>query len=151
MTQVLAFFAALGAWNWFIVAVVLLGLEVMTPGVNLLWFGLAAVAVGILSLLTGITWQWQLIAFAIAAVAVFFAVRRLSNPEQEEGDSSLNNRAEQYVGRIFVVEDAIKNGRGKVRVGDSLWTAQGEDAPAGARVRVVGTVGTVLSVERDRG
>ena len=150
MTQGLAYFAELGAWNWFIIAVILLGLELVTPGVNLLWFGLAAVVVGILSLLIGITWQWQLVAFALMAVGVFFLVRRLSNPEQETGDSSLNNRAEQYLGRVFVVENAIKNGRGKIRVGDTLWTAQGDDVPEGARVRVVGAVGSVLTVERDR-
>lgn len=151
MTLGLAYFADLGAWNWFIIAVILLGLELVTPGVNLLWFGLAAIVVGMLALLTGITWQWQLVSFAILAVGVFFLVRQLSNPEEETGDSSLNNRAEQYVGRVFVVENAIKNGRGKVRVGDTLWTVQGDDVPEGGRVRVVGANGTVLTVERDRG
>jgi membrane protein implicated in regulation of membrane protease activity len=46
-----------------------------------------------------------------------------------------------------VVEQAIENGRGKVRVGDTLWSAEGPDAPAGTRVTVTGTRGTVLVVE----
>ena len=57
-------------------------------------------------------------------------------------------RGQQYIGRSLVVEQAIQNGRGKVRVGDSLWAAEGPDAPAGARVTVTAAKGTVLVVER---
>ena len=60
----------------------------------------------------------------------------------------LNVRGQQYIGRSLVVEQAIQNGRGKVRVGDSMWAAEGPDAPAGSRVTVTGTRGTVLVVER---
>ncbi|HSR80429.1 MAG TPA: NfeD family protein, partial [Hyphomicrobiaceae bacterium] len=58
----------------------------------------------------------------------------------------LNERALQYVGRSLVVEEAIENGRGKVRVGDSVWQAEGPDVPAGSRVKVTGARGTVLVV-----
>jgi membrane protein implicated in regulation of membrane protease activity len=44
------------------------------------------------------------------------------------------------------VEEAIENGRGKVRVGDSVWQADGPDVPAGSRVKVTGARGTVLVV-----
>jgi hypothetical protein len=60
----------------------------------------------------------------------------------------LNIRGQQYIGRSLVVEQAIQNGRGKVRVGDSLWAAEGPDTPAGARVTVTAARGTVLVVER---
>jgi membrane protein implicated in regulation of membrane protease activity len=56
-------------------------------------------------------------------------------------------RAAQYVGRVVTVEEPIAGGRGKVRVGDTVWSAQGSDAPLGARVRVTGTNGCVLLVE----
>jgi membrane protein implicated in regulation of membrane protease activity len=46
------------------------------------------------------------------------------------------------------VEDAIQNGRGKVRVGDTVWLAEGPDAPSGASVRVIAAKATVLVVER---
>jgi membrane protein implicated in regulation of membrane protease activity len=62
----------------------------------------------------------------------------------------LNVRGQQYVGRAVVVEQAIENGRGKVRVGDTLWSAEGPDVPAGARVTVTGSKGTVLVVEPAR-
>ena len=48
----------------------------------------------------------------------------------------------------FVVEEAIECGRGKVRVGDTLWSVEGSDAPVGASVTVTGARGTALVVER---
>ncbi len=151
MSSIAAFFADLGAWNWFIIAVVLLGLEVMAPGAHFLWFGLAAVITGFLGLITGFTWQWQLIAFALLSIVTVMWGRRAMGPQVEgPGDSSLTNRAEQYVGRTFEVAEPIQSGRGKVKVGDTLWLAEGQDTPAGAHVRVTGARGTVLTVERDR-
>jgi inner membrane protein len=138
-----------GPWNWFILAVVLLTLETVVPGVHFLWFGLAAMIVGLLGLATGVAWQWQLLAFALISVLSVFWVRKYVRPDVAVSDQpDLNVRGQQYVGRSLVVEQAIQNGRGKVRVGDTLWAAEGPDAPAGARVTVKATRGTVLVVER---
>ena len=43
--------------------------------------------------------------------------------------------------------EAIDGGSGRVKVGDSVWTANGPDTPAGARVRIIGISGTKLKVE----
>jgi membrane protein implicated in regulation of membrane protease activity len=142
------FFWNLGAWNWFIVAVALFALESVVPGVHFVWFGVAAVIVGALGLTLDIAWEWQLITFAvISCITVFFA-RRYAAPDMAHSDEpDLNARAVQYVGRVVTVEQAIADGRGKVRVGDTVWNAQGSDAPQGARVRITGTNGTCLLVE----
>ena len=60
----------------------------------------------------------------------------------------LNRRSVQLVGRVGVVEEAIAHGRGRVRIGDTLWLVEGPDAPAGAQVRVTAAEGAVLQVER---
>jgi inner membrane protein len=141
--------ASLGVWNWFILAVLLFILETIVPGVHFLWFGLAAVVVGGIALATGIVWQWQLIAFGVISVLTVFWVRRFYSAGAAQSDlPDLNIRANQYVGRSLIVEQAIQNGRGKVRVGDTLWTAEGPDSPAGARVTVKEAKGNVLVVER---
>lgn len=143
------FLFRLGEWNWFILAVLLIVLELVVPGVHFLWFGIAAFIVGILALSTGIAWQMQLIAFAVIAVITVFVVRRFADPRSVSSDEpDLNVRGAQYIGRTFVVSQAITQGRGKVRVGDTMWHAEGEDAPVGARVTVVGVDGTALVVER---
>lgn len=140
--------AGLGPWNWLILAVVLFALETVVPGVHFLWFGLAAVIVGLLGLATGFAWQWQLIAFALISMATVFWVRSYVRPGSVKSDlPDLNVRGAQYIGRTLIVDEAIKGGRGKVRVGDFVWGAEGEDAPAGAEVEVTGVNGTLLVVQ----
>lgn len=141
-------FLELGPWAWLILAVVLFALETVVPGVHFAWFGVAAIVVSALILSLGISWPAQLIAFAITAVISVFLARRWSNPKSEISDTpDLNVRGAQYVGRTVTVEEAIYGGRGKVRVGDTLWVAEGPDQPVGSRVRVSGVNGTVLMVE----
>ncbi len=142
-------FTHYGPWLWFAAAVALLMLETIVPGVHFLWFGLAAGAVGALALATPLAWPVQLILFALISIASVFVVRRFARPENATTDEpSLNIRGAQYIGRQVEVVDAIRNGRGKVRVGDTVWGAQGEDAPVGAKVEVTGVNGTVLVVSR---
>ena len=149
MSSLVSLFSSFGPWNWLILGVVLFTLETVVPGVHFLWFGVAAIAVGGLALLTGITWPWQLVTFGALAVATVFLVRKFVRPDVTHSDlPDLNVRGQQYIGRSLVVEQAIQNGRGKVRVGDTLWSAEGPDAPAGTRVKVTGARGIVLLVER---
>lgn len=144
-----------GLWNWFIAGLLLMMMEALIPGVHFLWFGLSAMVVGlILFVLTwagvgeAMTFPWQLVIFAVVSIATVFAVRYVSDRQEvERSELTLNQRAAQYVGRIVVVETAIAGGRGRIRVGDTLWAATGADAPQGAQVRIVGANGTVLTVE----
>lgn len=155
--DVIDFLMGLGFWNWFFLAIACFALETFIPGVHFLWFGLAAALVGLAYVgldaagaSASFTWPLQLVMFSIIAVATVFWVKRFAKPDHAKSDEpDLNVRGAQYIGRIVTVEDAIINGRGKVRVGDTLWPAQGEDAPAAAKVRVVGVNGTVLVIEKD--
>lgn len=136
-----------GAWLWFVVAVVLMVLETIVPGIHFLWFGVAAGVVGLLALVAPIAWQWQVILFTLFSAVTVLWVRRSTNPDVAKTDEPvLNVRGAQYIGRAVTVENAIQNGRGRVRVGDTIWPAEGEDAPKGASVTVTGVNGTVLVV-----
>ncbi len=149
MQGLVSFFYGFGVWNWLIFAVVLFILETMVPGVHFLWFGIAAVIVGGLAMATDISWQLQVIAFGVISVLTVFWVRRYARPDAAKSDlPDLNERGHQYIGRSLVVEQAIQNGRGKVRAGDTVWLAEGPDAPTGARVKVTASKGNVLVVER---
>lgn len=149
MPSLFSYLSGFGAWNWFILGAILFTLETFVPGVHFLWFGIAAIVVGALALLTGITWPWQVIAFGVLAVATVFWVRRYVRPDVARSDlPNLNERGQQYVGRSLIVEQAIQNGRGKVRVGDTLWQAEGPDLPVGTWVKVTAARGTILVVER---
>jgi hypothetical protein len=148
MSAVMQLLGGLGPWNWLILAVFLFCLEVAIPGVHFLWFGVAAVVVGLLALATGMAWQIQLVLFAVVAIATVFLVRRYVRPDVTKSDlPNLNERGQQYVGRVVTVAEAITGGRGKVRVGDSVWQAEGPDMPAGTAARITGSSGTVLRIE----
>jgi inner membrane protein len=60
--------ASLGAWNWFVLGLLLLGVEVLAPGTFILWLGAAALATGVLTLIVDLSWQVQLIAFSVLSV-----------------------------------------------------------------------------------
>jgi membrane protein implicated in regulation of membrane protease activity len=147
--SLMSFLNDLGPWNWLILALILYALEAVVPGVNMVWFGTAALVVGVIVFATGVTWPWQLVIFAAISIATAFAVRKFARSKSHTSDiPDLNVRGAQYIGREFVVAEAIKGGRGRVRVGDTLWQAEGEDVPAGTRVRVKSVHDAVLMVER---
>jgi hypothetical protein len=153
MENFLSLLSGLGFWSWLAVALILIALETIVPGVHFLWFGLAAFVVGLLVALAGaLGWgdsfplAVQLVTFALLSVATVFGVKKLAGASPQDHHPDINAPGSQFIGRIVVVEQAISNGRGKVRAGDSVWLAQGQDAAAGARVLVTGVNGTALVV-----
>jgi inner membrane protein len=153
MEDFLALLSSLGFWSWLVVALVLMALETVVPGVHFLWFGLGAFVVGLLVAAAGalgfaeaFPLAVQLVVFALLAVATVFGVKRIAGASPSDHHPDINAPGSQFIGRIVVVEDAISRGRGKVRAGDTVWLAKGEDAPVGARVLVTGVDGTALVV-----
>lgn len=141
---------SLGPWNWLIAGMVLLGLELIAPGMFLLWLGIAALAVGIISF--GIEWSWQAqaIAFALLSVAMVPLWRRMARgaPTSGADGTFLNRRADELVGRTFVLDKPIVDGVGTVRVDDTVWRVSGDDCPAGTRIRIQRANGAMLFAEK---
>jgi hypothetical protein len=136
-------------WHWWIAAIVLIVVEVFAPGTVALWMGVSAAVVGLLLLaIPDLTWQTQFLVFAILSVATVIGWRayQLRYPTVSD-QPTLNRRGEQYVGRVFTLDEAIVNGTGKIHVDDTMWKVEGADLPEGTRVRVTGVDGTVLTVE----
>ena len=136
-------------WHWWILALGLIILETLVPGTFFLWMGISAVVLGLLAwLVPAMGWETQLMLFAILSLVsiVGWRIWQRKHPDETE-QPMLNRRGEQYIGRVFVLESAIENGFGKVRVGDTHWRVRGEDMPAGTRVKVTGVDGIVFLVE----
>lgn len=141
--------SGLGAWAWIILGLVLIGLELVAPGIFFLWLGLAAIATGLLDAVLGLSWQASALVFAVTAVAAVVAGRFItrSGSQAETEASLLNQRGQALVGQVFTLEEGIRNGEGRIRVGDSSWRVTGADRLAGARVRVVRVEGSTLVVD----
>jgi membrane protein implicated in regulation of membrane protease activity len=132
-----SFFLSLGVWNWFIAGLILLGIEVLVPGAFMMWLGLSALLVGIISLAVNWPWQIQIVAFAVFAIASIPLWRRFLRTSQQPVDQPfLNRRTEAMVGKTFTLETPIVDGVGTVRMGDTIWRVNGPDTPAGIQVTV---------------
>lgn len=144
-----ALFEHINHWHWWILAVLFVVLEVFTPGTFFLFMGFAAAVVGgVVLIAPGLGWEYQVLVFAVLAVAGTFAGRAYLKRRPIETDRpTLNRRGAQYVGRSFTLEEPIVNGMGKLRVDDSTWKIAGSDCPAGTSVSVTGVDGTILRVE----
>lgn len=138
-------------WYWWVAAALLVALEVAVPGVFFLWLGVAAAIVGVVAfLIPSLGWAGQTLIFAVLAFAAVVVARQIVKRRPPESDEpTLNRRGEQYVGRVLTLDAAIENGRGRAAIGDTAWTVEGDDMPAGTRVRIVGIEGIVLKVERE--
>ncbi len=142
------FFATWGEWTWWIIAVGLAALELVLPGVLLIWLAGAATVVAVLGVFVDMSWQVEIALFALLSVLSAYGGYRWTNKPDEETDSpNLNKRGQTYVGRTFVVVEAVSNGRGKIQIGDTLWQVQGPDAAVGTTVKVTGSKGATLFVD----
>jgi membrane protein implicated in regulation of membrane protease activity len=141
------YLANLGVWNWFILGGVLLVMEIIAPGTFMLWLGLSALTVGVLSLIIAWPWQAQLVAFAVLSIISIVLWRRFSPKLQEvRAQPFLNRRTEGFVGRVFTLERPIVDGSGTVRIDDTIWQVRGPDSPSGTRVKVTDADGATLHV-----
>jgi inner membrane protein len=112
----------------------------------------AAVVVGLVGLWTLVDGDrsgwWYLAAAGAMLIADIFIDLIWASPSVLATDQpDLNRRPAQLVGRVMVIEEAIAHGRGRARMGDTLWEVEGPDTPAGARVRVTAAQGAILRVE----
>ena len=104
----------------------------------------------VLVLIPDLAWQVQLVAFALFSIGAIVAARVFLTAHPLQSDQpTLNRRGEQYVGRIFTLQQPVVNGEGKICVDDSTWKINGSDCPAGTRVKVIGVNGVVLQVEAE--
>ena len=116
-------------------------LEFMLGSFFVLFFGLGFLAVGVLGFFVDIAWEYQILLIAIVSLVLLFALRKplkakFNQHESEVKDDFLN-----------------ESGEGEIREGmvyfkGTLWRYDG-DLAEGSKVRVLGTKGNKVVLERD--
>ena len=136
-------------WYWAVLGAVFAVIEVAVPAMVCIWLAGAALGVAAISWrYPGLAWEHQALIFAALGVAsVALGRTACGRSKARESEARLNRRAESYVGRMFTLDGAIVDGRGRLRVDDTVWLVSGPDLPAGTRVRVTGAENTSLRVE----
>lgn len=137
-------------YTWWAIALALLAIETIIPGASILWFGISAFVVGIVVyFVPNLPLLGQVAVFgvfSIASVAVYWKWFRTHEVPSDQ--PLLNRKADQIIGREFVLDAPITLGRGKLKIGDALWAIEGPDLAAGTRIRVCRTDGLNLQVEK---
>ena len=136
-------------WLWLIGGVLLLIAELIAPGFFLVFIGGAAIATGVISMLVPLSLPLQLAIFAaLAYLSARIGGRRAYAMKFDYSpDPFLNDRVKRLLGRVVVATQPIDSNGGRVRVGDSEWSARGGPAAVGERVRIVDIEGNCLKVE----
>ncbi|MGV3548579.1 NfeD family protein [Rhizobium sp.] len=150
--MILTLIKDMGPWAWWVFGIVLLVAEIAVPGNVLVWVGVAGLATGLLSNLfwesSWWVWEVQWLTFAALSALSLFASRRWLKRRHHLSDQpTLNDRGASLIGRTADLIEPMHNGRGRAKIGDTIWIVNGPDLPAGSRVRVIGSNGSDLMVE----
>ncbi|MDQ7090879.1 MAG: NfeD family protein [Methylococcales bacterium] len=135
-------------WYWWVIAVFLLGVEMLSAGFFFLWMSVSAFITGLLLLLFPMIVEIQLFIFSILSVGSVVAWKRYMRSHPIKSDQPhLNQRNDQYIGRVFTLVTDIDGGDGKIKINRSHWKVEGEDCPVGTRVKIVSVNGNFFNVK----
>jgi membrane protein implicated in regulation of membrane protease activity len=136
-------------WNWWVLALLLLVIELLAPGFFFLWMSTSGFVTGFLLLLIpGISTELQVFIFSVLSVAAITVWKLYGKKHPIASDHPLlNKRGAQYIGRIFSLYKPIENGEGKIKVDDSIWKVHGQDCDIHTKVKVTAIRGTVFDVD----
>lgn len=137
-------------WHWWILACLMLVLEMVLPGIIFLWLSIAAAAVGFVVLLVpDIAMELQLIAFGVFSVLSFVIGRRfLRRDLSGANEDDVSSTRSSLVGKTTVLTEKTTHGRVRQSVYGSSWVLKSDaDLAKGQKVRVCGIEGNTLLIE----
>lgn len=142
------FLTHLSIWHWLSLAVVALIIEMTIGSIYLLWISVAAALTALFLWLFPLGWQLQLLLFtSLSLISTLAWYLYDKKRDKTPARPNLNKRGHQYIGRTFQLNQAIENGVGKIKVGDTSWRVRGDDAPLGSKVKVTDVSGAEFIVE----
>lgn len=129
MDEYLSWFLDVTHWHWFALAVALAGFEMLSMSFFLIFPALSAVLVGLIVYVEpSLDWRVQVLIFAVLSIVTTMIgrawIRRL---RAADGPATVNVRGQTYLGRRVRTTDALENGRGRLRMDDTWWTARSID------------------------
>jgi inner membrane protein len=144
------FFVDSGPWFWWIIAGILLFAEMAMPGIFMLWLAVAAALTAVIDMAAHLSWMGEILTFAALSMVLVLASWRfvMAGRNVKSDSPHLNQKHSGFIGKTYILNTAIINGSGKIKVEDALWDVDGPDAEQGTRVKVTGVDGLRLVVEK---
>lgn len=152
MDAMIGFLSSLTVWHWVGLGIVLMAIEVMVGTFDLLWVSIGAFLTALFALIVPLPmggWEGQLSFFGFVAIAFVISGRTIFKGLRNRASThpNLNDRLANMVGQHGQATTAFDDGSGKVKVGDTVWLAQGDGLiNAGDKVTITGADRGVLRV-----
>lgn len=132
MDAIIGFLEGLTVWHWVGLGIILLAIEVGVGTFDLLWVAAGAMLTALFVLVVPApfnSWQGQLTFFGIAAIVFVISGRTLFKGLRNRTTShpNLNDRLASMAGQRGEAATSFDQGRGKVKVGDTVWLATQSD------------------------
>ncbi|MDR1490595.1 MAG: NfeD family protein [Desulfovibrio sp.] len=139
-------------WFWLCAGFFLLALEVLAGGsAFFLCISTAAFIPALVALAhPGLSWLWSFTLFACLLLPASLVWRRFirSGPAAKQ-EEILNERSRRLVGSVLILGEDSAGLKGRVRIDDSSWPYEcSQSLRKGDKVKVVGSLGIVLQVEK---
>lgn len=139
-------------WSgWLILGFVLLALELIIPGVFIMWWGLSAIILAaLIALLPYLTPSFQVSIFAVVAIIFSLVWWKYQHTKDKQNDrtDSLNSRENAMIGMKGVIVEIQESGVVRGKFGDTTWRVVGEDLNIGDFVVVQRVEGITLFVRK---
>jgi len=135
---------------WFVLGAILMLLELLAPGLILIFFGVGAWVTAATVLLLDIGLNAQLLVFSISSIASLLSLRQSIKKKymdvSAEGEGQLED---EFIGRkAIAITDILPERDGKVEYNGSHWEAASQQKiKAKDNVRIVGMKSIKLIVE----
>lgn len=142
----------LSNWTiWLIIGFILLILELMIPGVFLMWWGFAAMitalsakffptlSLGELSTIFAL--------FAVLFSLIWWKIQR-NRDQVDDRQTDLNNREHHLIGTVGVVVEVVSGNIIRAKFGDTTWKVIGDNLQLGDHVEVLKAEGITLLVRK---
>ncbi|WP_394127632.1 NfeD family protein [Vibrio hepatarius] len=137
-------------WHWLAFGLALLALELLGTAGYFLWLGLSALIVGALLTFIPMSWQLQWVSFGAFSLATTWLWWRKQFKKDKQGDASreLNQKSKQLIGQTIRLEEDFPVGKGRIKVGDTTWSAQSDSfITAGELAQITQVKGIILTIE----
>ena len=133
-------------WVWLGICVAAIVIELITPQLVSIWFGVGAFVCMWLAFIKGFPWWGQLLVFAGLSTAALFAFRPLCRRYLDRRKAATN--VDSLIGKdVRMLSEADFDSLGSARIGDVVWSIKAQDdctLPKGSIVTIVAVEGNKL-------
>lgn len=137
---------------WFLVGMGLLLIELILPGLVILFFGVGAWVTALVCAFTQISLNWQILIFLVASLLGLVLLRKyLKRKFFGKKDEEATDQLEEFIGKQARATEAFKEGMGHVEFKGTTWLARsGEPVSKGQWVTIESKDSLVLNVKTNQ-